>query len=358
MEWFEISNAGEIPSPALLIYKERVQTNIRSMLQMAKAPDSLRPHLKTCKSPPVTKLLLDAGITRFKCATIAEAEMAAMAGAPDILIAYPLCGPNIQRFHKLAEKYQNTKFSFTIDSEEPLHDLKARAEIYLDLNCGMNRTGVTPDDKGEALYRKILDTPLATPGGLHAYDGHVTNPDPQERRSNWLKAMEPVWKFKKHLESSALPVPNFVAGGSPTFPFHAERPGVQCSPGTTVFWDAGYSTKFADLPFIPAALVMTRVVSNPSPGRFCLDLGHKGIAAENPHPRVVFVNLTESTPVMHSEEHLVIETETPLRIGQELYGIPWHVCPTVALYSEAFVVENGRVSQTWNITSRARRITC
>ncbi len=90
----------------------------------------------------------------------------------------------------------------------------------------------------------------------------------------------------------ALGVPGktLVAGGTPTFPFHARRPGVECSPGTCVLWDFGYSSRFPDLDFLQAALVLTRVISKPGARRLCLDLGQKAIASENPPPRVQFLN--------------------------------------------------------------------
>jgi len=149
-----------------------------------------------------------------------------------------------------------------------------------------------------------------------------------------------------------------VAGGSPTFPCHAKHHDRELSPGTTVLWDFGYTDKFPDLPFEPAAVLLTRVVSKPGPNRLCLDLGHKGVAAENPHPRVRLVELPDATALMHSEEHLVIESPKAgdFAIGQTLHGIPRHVCPTLALYNEAWIVEAGRAVTTWPITARARRI--
>jgi D-serine deaminase-like pyridoxal phosphate-dependent protein len=101
------------------------------------------------------------------------------------------------------------------------------------------------------------------------------------------------------------------------------------------------------------------VVSKPTPDRLCLDLGHKAVAAENPHPRVRFIELPDAVAVMQSEEHLVLETPraAEFAIGQTLHGIPRHICPTVALHSEALIVEGGRVVETWPILARARRLT-
>ena len=105
-------------------------------------------------------------------------------------------------------------------------------------------------------------------------------------------------------------------------------------------------------------MLLTRVVSKPGENRVCLDLGHKAVAAENPHPRVIFPDLPGAKAVMHSEEHLVLETDqaSQLSVGDALYGIPWHICPTVALHAEAVVVENGVATAKWPIDARKRRL--
>jgi D-serine deaminase-like pyridoxal phosphate-dependent protein len=133
---------------------------------------------------------------------------------------------------------------------------------------------------------------------------------------------------------------------------------VECSPGTCVFWDAGYLRKLPDQDFQPAALVLTRVVSKPGTSRLCLDLGHKAIASEMPHPRMVFLNLPEATAVAHNEEHLVVETSEAARfaVGDHLYALPWHICPTVALHSSATVIERGRATACWPVSARDRAV--
>ena len=83
-EWFEISNAGDVPSPALLLYPDRIRENIRRMIRVAGGTSRLRPHIKTHKLAELVRMQIEEGINKFKCATIAEAEMAAGAGAKDV----------------------------------------------------------------------------------------------------------------------------------------------------------------------------------------------------------------------------------------------------------------------------------
>jgi len=168
-----------------------------------------------------------------------------------------------------------------------------------------------------------------------------------------------VQALRRQLTAAGLPVPRVVAGGTPTFPFHARRPDVECSPGTCVLWDGSCAANVSELPFLPAALVLTRVISKPSSNRLCLDLGHKAVAAEMPQPRVQFLNLENATPVTHSEEHLVVETphSGEFNLGDCLYGLPRHICPTVALHAEAVVIDGAKSAARWRVVARARQLT-
>lgn len=366
--WYAVSNVGEVPSPALLVYPDRVQENLRRMVKISGAPDRLRPHVKTHKLAEIVKMQLALGITRFKCATIAEAEMTASAGAPDVLLAYQPVGPNVQRFLNLIAKFPKTRFAAVVDDQSVVFTLaetlaegpianRTTIELLVDVDCGMHRTGIELP-KAAALYRFVSKSPGIVAGGIHAYDGHIHDSSVAERTKAADAAYQAVRSLREELTASGFPVPRTIMSGTPTFPIHARRTDLECSPGTCVLWDHGYATKMPDLDFLPAALVLTRVISKPENNRLCLDLGHKAIASENPHPRVHFLNLPEAKAVTHSEEHLVVETDRAceFRVGDCLYGIPWHICPTVALHSDAVVVKNGRAEERWKITARERKI--
>ncbi len=366
MDWFRLSNEAEVASPALLLFAERIEHNLRLMLEIAGGPERLRPHVKTHKLGPLVARQIELGITKFKCATIAEAEMCALAGARDVLVAVPLVGPNDARIGALARQFPEVRFSTLADDAGAIRALGAAAvaagltlDVYLDLDCGMHRTGVAPGPAAIELYRQMASTPGLRAAGLHAYDGHIHEAEAEVRRALCEAAFAPVLALRRELEALHFPVPALIAGGTPTFPFHAAAVDRECSPGTTVLWDFGYGDKFADLPFLPAAVLLTRVISKPGPDRLCLDLGHKAVAAENPHPRVRFLELPDAVAITHSEEHLVIETPraAEFAVGDTLHGIPRHVCPSVALYSEAKIVRGGAAVERWPIAARARRLT-
>jgi D-serine deaminase-like pyridoxal phosphate-dependent protein len=366
MSSYRIENESSIPSPALLIDLDAVDENLRRMIAIAGGPERLRTHVKTHKLPQLTQAQVALGITKFKCATIAEAEMTALAGGLDILLAMPPVGPNAGRFLELMRRYPSVTWLTIADDADALAQLAAAAtaagltaEVLIDLDIGQHRTGIAPGSGAVALYRMLCETPGLAPGGLHAYDGHLHQTNLEERTAACHAAWAGVEQMIRLLADAGLPFPaRLVAGGTPTFPIHAQRPGVECSPGTCVLWDAGYAKKLPDMEFRHAAWLLTRVISRPVPGEVCLDLGHKAVASEMSHPRVVFPDLPDANAIGHSEEHLVLKTARAgeLPVGSVLYGIPWHVCPTVALHSECYPVHHHMAPGPWSVLARARRV--
>ncbi len=362
--WHEVANVAEVDSPALLIYPERVEENVRRMIALAGGVERLCPHVKTHKLAELVQMQMTQGITKFKCATIAEAEMVATCGAAEVILAHQPVGPKVGRLIQLIRTFPQTSFATIADDESAIRALSQAAvqscvtiKLFLDLDIGMHRSGIAPGPAAAALYRLMNSLPGLEALGFHAYDGYIDDTDVALRARNCDEAFAAVTALRNEL--SDVPVPRIIAGGTPTFPIHAKRPGVECSPGTSIFWDLGYGKQCPDLDFLNAALVLTRVISKPGENRLCLDLGHKAIAAEKPHPRVQFLNLPNAKAISHSEEHLVIETERAgeFGVGDVLYGIPRHICPTVALYAEAIVVRNQRAVDRWKIAARDRRIT-
>jgi len=366
MPWYTVENVDEVDSPALLVYPDRVRENVRRTIAYAGGVERLRPHVKTHKMPAVIQIQLAAGITRFKCATLAEAEMVAACGAADVLLAYQPVGPNAARFAQLVKKFPAVRFSALIDDADAARALSAAlaaagvpADILLDIDNGMGRTGIAPGAEAIALYALLGDLPAVSPAGLHVYDGQVRDRDFVARTAASDAAFVPVDQMRDELARRGFPRPRVVAGGTPTFPIHARHLDRECSPGTCAFWDASYESKFPDLKFLQAALLLTRVVSKPAAGRACLDLGYKAVSPDNPDPRAVFLDVPDARMTNHSEEHLAIDTSraAELRVGDALYAVPWHICPTCALHSAAVVVENGRAVDRWPITARDRKIT-
>ena len=364
-EWYCITNIDEIDSPALVIYKDRVIQNISTAISMIGDVNRLRPHVKTHKTKEAAQLMMDAGITKFKCATIAEAEMLGMINAPDVLLAYQPVGPKLERFITLIQKYPATKFSCLVDNIESAKNIASASTkknisipVYIDLNAGMNRTGILPGTQAIELYTTCKNLKGIQAIGLHAYDGHIRTIDFEQRTIECDKAFKSVTEMQEQLEQKGFDKPIIIAGGSPTFPVHAKRKDVECSPGTFVYWDKTYQ-RYTEQPFETAALVITRIISLPDETKLCLDLGHKSIASENElNNRVYFLNAPDVKFISHSEEHLVVEAYPghTYKAGDILYGLPVHICPTCALYERAHVVQNNKVTEEWKMIARDRKI--
>jgi len=365
--WYIIEDIDRLDTPALVMYPDRVKQNIDMLKYMIDDVFRLRPHVKTHKNKQVTQLQLDAGITKFKCATIAEAEMLGMKLAPDVLLAYQPVGPKIDRLIQLIVAYPVTRFSCLVDNRTSAIAISASAQknnlsldVFIDLNVGMNRSGIAPCDEALQLYVDCALLPGINPIGLHAYDGHIHDADLQTRIEKANRSYEPVSLLQQKLKELGHAEPVIIAGGSPTFAVYAKMPLIECSAGTFVYWDRGYQLAFPEEPFLPALLVVARVISLPTTSTICLDCGHKSMAAENIlSKRVYFINAPELIMISQSEEHLVADAGAghAYKIGDVFYGLPYHVCPTVAVYESAVTVEHNHITGEWQNIARDRKIT-
>lgn len=366
--WYPLSQPEYTDSPALLVYPDRIRYNIKEMISVVGHADRLVPHIKTHKMSEVVKLQMAAGIRRFKCATIAEAEVLAQTGAHEVLLAYQLTGPKILRYVQLIKKYSTVHFSSLVDNRKSANDLNdlfllagIQGTVYIDIDNGMHRTGFPSHGDVLSFYEAIMSLSNISCKGLHVYDGHINEKDFEKRKIKCETDFKPIEKVIKQIVASGFPMPEVIAGGSPTFPIHALTPHVLCSPGTVLLWDYGYGNLLQEQSFLPAAILMTRIISKPTPYIITADLGYKSVAAENAiNKRISFLNLSDYTLTSQSEEHLSLQVNEKnwhhLEIGDVLYGIPYHVCPTVALYDEVQVVKNGDIIGQWQVEARRRKI--
>jgi len=173
--WYMIRDIDELDSPALVVFPDRVKKNILTAISMIGDADRLRPHIKTNKSAEVSRLMIEAGINKFKCATIAEAEMLGISKAADVLLAYQPLGPKLKRFAELIRKYPGTYFSCLADNlsaamqmDNVFSEEGLRVPVYIDLNLGQNRTGIMPGESMIELYLACSRLSGTRPVGLHA----------------------------------------------------------------------------------------------------------------------------------------------------------------------------------------------
>tara|TARA_B100000902_G_C27306629_1_gene915899 strand:+ start:1342 stop:2445 length:1104 start_codon:yes stop_codon:yes gene_type:complete len=364
-DWFKLENTNEIITPSLVVFPKRILHNIKLMIEIAGGTESLRPHIKTHKMSEIIKMQIDNGINKFKCATITEAELLAKSGAKDILLAIQPTGKNISRFISLIEIYPESIFSTIVDNEYSLNEINNRAKekkisvsIWLDINNGMNRTGVEPNNEACNIFQKIASASNLNAKGLHVYDGHIRESDYSVRKHLCDNAFSHVLNLKKNIEKKGILIDKIVAGGTPTFPIHAERENVEVSPGTSLLWDDRYGTAFEDLKFIHSAVLIGSIISKPSKDLLCINLGHKSVASEMDFPRLSFLNLKNTEQIGHSEEHMVVKCNESDKypVGMICYSIPSHICPTVPKFSKVLTVDEGEVIGEWKVSARDNMI--
>lgn len=358
-DWYQLAEAERVPSPRVLVSPHTVVKNIDSAIRVAGSPDRLRPHIKTHKSADVIRLHLERGVSRFKCATIAETLLLAQTGCPDILLAYQPVGPALEQLHEACRKYTGARFSCLVDNLSTARAIDAAGErngvvlgVYVDLDVGMGRTGVATGDPAIRLYEFLEESRWLEARGIHAYDGHIHDGDLDTRCQRAAESRAAAFTVSERVSAD---VPEIVLGGTPSFPCHAEAwtPGVALSPGTYVYSDWGYATSYPDLPFRGGAVVFGRVISARA-DRFTIDIGSKAIAADPAQPRGTILNIPDAVAGPQSEEHWVFSSGSPPAVGTPVYVWPTHICPTIEHHDEVLLVEEHRVTGTWQVTARGR----
>ncbi len=358
---YKVEDTEHLLTPALLVYPEVVDTNISATLKMAgDDPDRWRPHLKTAKMPAIVQLLIAHGVTQFKCSTTLELLMACQAGASDILLAFPVMGANAARVKDIAVRYPRAAVSVLVENAEQAALWKdSRVGVFVDVNSGMNRTGADPERLTQ--ISQLTRDLGAQFRGVHFYDGHVSGAPPAERERRTHEGYDRLLELIHSLQSQGIAVPEVITSGTPAAPYAMTYPGFRdadfvhrISPGTVVFNDPSSLEQLPGWGYRPAALVLTTVVSHPKPGIITCDAGHKSVSADAGVPTCTVLGHPDWKPAKPSEEHLPIEVpenESP-KLGDKLYLVPRHVCPTVNNFDEAIFVVRGRVQTVARVAAR------
>jgi D-serine deaminase-like pyridoxal phosphate-dependent protein len=363
---YRVAKPDELPTPAMIVFRDHVHHNIRSVCEVANGGRNLFTHAKTHKSIAVTRMQIEMGIDQFKCATLAELEMVLQAGARRAILAYPLTQQcKIERLLELAASFPD-RWIATIASA-PLHlemlgnvaaGRRQRQPVMLDLDDGMHRTGVRMDRDAVQLYREIFRHPFLEAAGLHLYDGDDSFAHPCLRADAAQRHIGALQEFRRLIEASEMPVPFIVAGGAYSFPYYARTEGMCGSPGSFVYWDARCGSDMPDMPFRNAALILTQVVDrHPGQGTFTTDLGYKSICSDQPiEARVRLLGREAATLVLHSEEYGVFRFDGGLPvIGEYLLAVPGHIGPTTVRYPGSYVLDpEGAVVDYYEHTARDR----
>ena len=363
LEPYEIDDADRILTPALLIYPELVDSNIKATLKMLGGdPNRWRPHIKTAKIGAILRQLMDHGIVNFKCSTTLELLTACQVGAADVLLAYPVVGANARRTLDIAEDFPRTRFSVLVETLEQAAIWRGTtAGIFIDINPGMNRTGMAQERVGEIVG--LAQQVGRQFRGLHYYDGHMSAFTLSDRERYVHKGYDQLFEIVNELKTTDIDVGELITSGTPATPFALTYPAFgsgsflhRVSPGTVVFND---TTSLEQLPveygYVAAGVVLSTIVSRPTPRYITCDAGHKSVSADAGVPTCAVLGKPELKPLKPSEEHLPIESlsgDTIPLIGEKLYLVPRHICPTVNNFDQALFIVDGRVRAVELVTAR------
>lgn len=368
MSVLTVAGLEAILTPALVVDLDAVRQNIAATLRLLGGdPNRWRPHLKTAKLGLIMRTIREQGVAQAKCSTTLELETACEAGFQDLLLAYPVTGPQVDVVKRVAAAYPAASISVLIEDAAMVARWRSSGiGLFIDLNSGMDRTGMLLDGHEEiiGLARGIAGSGLRF-AGLHYYDGHASDFAPDEAEVLVHAGYDRLLALVRRLASAGVPAPEVVTAGTPAFPhartyrgFAAAGTVHRVSPGTVVYNDRRSLEQLpADAGYRPAALVLATVVSHPGPHRFCADAGHKSVSADAGDPTCEVIGHAEYTPRHPSEEHLPVDVPAGAPLpprGELLWLLPSHVCPTVNNFDHAVIVSGGKFQGVERVTARGR----
>jgi D-serine deaminase-like pyridoxal phosphate-dependent protein len=358
---YALHSADRMLTPALLVYPELVQRNIETTLGMLNGdPDRWRPHIKTAKLSSVIQLLLANGIRSLKCATTLELLTACRAGAEDVLLAFSVTGANARRVIEIAASHPRTRISVLIEAQEQWDVWRGTGiGCFIDVNSGMDRTGTDANRVDQILSLARYAGPHFR--GLHWYDGHIAG-TLAERASQAHAGYDRLVSIAGFLAASGVAPEELITSGTAAAPHALSYSGFQgrgfkhrVSPGTVVYNDVTSIAQLAEFDYVPAVAVLTTVISSPRPGIVTCDAGHKSVSADAGTPNCRIVGRDDLEALKPSEEHLpikVVNGGTAPSLGERLYLIPRHVCPTVNNFDHAVIVRKGDIERLEVVAAR------
>ena len=356
----------DLDTPAVVVDLARLERNVLAMANAATAANvRLRPHAKTHKSPDVARLQLACGANGLTVAKVGEAEAFADEGIDDFFVAYPVVGASKAR--RVLALMARARMIVGVDSVDGARSLSSvigpsgrRLDVRLEIDTGLRRTGVLPEDAPE-LAAAMAAMPGLRLQGLFTHAGQAYAETTAEKVADvGRQEGRALVECAETLRRAGFEIEDVSVGSTPTALAAMSVPGVtECRPGTYVFNDASQVALGICRPEDCALHVLATVVSVPAPDRAVVDAGSKTLSSDLQKPGNSGLGVLadgRGRLVRLTEEHGVVEPApgASFRVGERVRVIPAHVCPVVNLHDRLFAVRDGRVERELPVAARGR----
>jgi D-serine deaminase-like pyridoxal phosphate-dependent protein len=350
----------ELDTPALLLDLDAFEHNVRTMAgRLRERGLQWRPHAKAFKCPAIAHALRRAGAIGVTVAKVSEAEVMAAGGIEDILIAHLVVGPS--KCARLAALQRQADVKATVDHPEQVGPLAQAARaagttigLLVDVDLGMHRTGVGTVEQAVALARQVAGEPGLRLDGVMGYEGHTLMiADPDEKRQAIRAALDRLRAARAAMEREGLPCRIVSAGGTGSYQYTADEPGLtELQAGGGVFACRYYTEVCHVTGHRPALGLLATVVSRPAPDRAILDIGRKSVSDYRTPP--VLVGHSDCPITGLSAEHATVTVRhgAELRLGERVLVTPGYSDFTFVLHDRVLAHRAGRVAASWAILSR------
>jgi D-serine deaminase-like pyridoxal phosphate-dependent protein len=338
----------ELDTPFAAVDLDVFEANVALAFERLRSVD-VRPHLKTAKSPPVARRLIEAGAVGVCVATLGEAEAMLTSVVDDVLITSEVAGEaKAARLAQLVRAFPGARLRVVVDSVEGaryLHDALDRpVEALIDVNVAQNRTGVLPAEVA-GLASALAPFSRLRVVGLQGYEGNLQHvADAAERRAACLAAMDRL--------ASAGSYGVVTTGGTGTAEFCAEHDIVtEVQPGSFAFMDSSYGA-VEGVPYGTSLTVVATVISHPAADRVVVDAGLKALSQDMGDAVVADGGWTYSHA---GDEHGILHPAdggSALAVGDRVSLIPSHCDTTVNLHDRLSAHRAGAVEEVWPVTRR------
>lgn len=350
---------NDLATPALLLDVAAMDRNIAAMAAFAEAQSiALRPHAKTHKSGEIARRQIAAGAVGICCAKLAEAEALAGDGVGNIHLTSPVVTPGA--IERLAALHRRIALSVVVDHPDNARALGAGVDgltIFIDVDPGSHRTGVTSAAAAVDLAQVVAATGTLKLGGVQYYCGsHQHIQSLAERRGAIVERTAYLRTVLDALREAGFEIPIVTGGGTGTFAIDASL-GVftELQAGSYIFLDREYlDCELAGPRFEPALFVDATVVSANTPGMVTIDAGLKAFATDAGVPVVRGGAPLASRYAFTGDEHGALLGDGLPELGARVTLMPPHCDPTVNLYDRYQVLDGDTVVTTWPVTARGR----